>query len=339
MFKGNLNYRQLFLLACLIAVLLLSIILIGPYLITIIFAILAAHFWQPVVNKTRKVIGDKLSNFVSFILFTLLIILPATLIVALIATQISTIVADIDLPDAEGVFQTISSSANSVLTTLPIQVDTVSPQEIKSATRNALTSLPQLVLPVSNFLISSVTHTILFLIVFGSVSQKYEQFINYIIKVSPLDEKHTQDYLEAIWNISKQVFKGTVLVGIIQGIIALIAFLILQVEYSFFWAVLTTITAILPVGAGFILFPLGLFYILTGEAVKGVIILALGFILVNLVDNILRPRLAAQNSVLPQAVILIGILGGLYMFGIAGVLIGPLVLTVTKVSLDMASKH
>jgi predicted PurR-regulated permease PerM len=71
--------------------------------------------------------------------------------------------------------------------------------------------------------------------------------------------------------------------------------------------------------------PAAAILIFTGEAVKGIILLVGGSVLIGLADNILRPLLVGRDTQMPDYLILVSTLGGLTVFGLSGVVIGPVI--------------
>lgn len=259
------------------------------------------------------------------------------LLALLIYNEIYQISTTINLPESAEAFEVISNQINSFLSSLPGE-PSVSETNLRDSFNEVLNRIPSLFIPVSNYLLNLTTHTIIFIILFSSVLSGYKTLIKYIIQASPLSKKSTERFLDGVWTTSQDVMKSTVLVGIIQGVLTFIALVVLQIDLAFFWSILTTVAAILPIGGGFILFPISLILLITGEITKAIILFIFTFILVNIIDSILRPTLLSDKSVLPQVVTLLGILGGIISFGIVGILIGPIILTVLKISIDLAAE-
>lgn len=86
-----------------------------------------------------------------------------------------------------------------------------------------------------------------------------------------------------------------------------------------------TLLSLLPaVGAALIWFPAAIYLYGVGEPVKATILLAYGFTVISLVDNLLRPILVGRDTKLPDYLVLFSTVGGLILFGISGFAMGPL---------------
>jgi predicted PurR-regulated permease PerM len=118
--------------------------------------------------------------------------------------------------------------------------------------------------------------------------------------------------------------KGTVLVGLAQGFLGGLLFWAVGIEAAVFWGVVMTVLSFLPVfGASLIWIPAAIILMATGSLIKGIVLLAAGVVLISLADNLLRPILVGRETRLPDYIILVSTLGGISLFGISGLVIGP----------------
>jgi predicted PurR-regulated permease PerM len=110
-----------------------------------------------------------------------------------------------------------------------------------------------------------------------------------------------------------------------QGLVATLTYVAIGVPRALLLGPLTAVCAIVPVvGTGLVWLPLAAELFATGQYWKGAVVLAVG-VVVGLLDNVLRPTLARYGRLrLPAFVVLVSMLGGIAVFGVAGVLLGPL---------------
>ena len=96
------------------------------------------------------------------------------------------------------------------------------------------------------------------------------------------------------------------------------------------------ILAMLPfIGAAFIWFPASLFKLASGETTNGIGLLLYGLFIVSTIDNIIRPKIIGSRSKVHPSLILIGALGGIKLFGLIGIVVGPLILAILTVFFDL----
>ncbi len=142
----------------------------------------------------------------------------------------------------------------------------------------------------------------------------------------PLDENLARHLGGRFAAVARATLKGTFLIGAIQGAIGGLAFWALDLRGPVLWGVVMALFSLLPaVGPAIVWIPAAIMLMATGAWVKGLILVAIGSVVIGLVDNLLRPVLVGRDAGLPDYIILLATLGGISMFGLSGVLIGPIV--------------
>ena len=126
--------------------------------------------------------------------------------------------------------------------------------------------------------------------------------------------------------MSRATIKGTLVVGIVQGAIGGIAFAVLGIGAPVLWGTIMALLSILPaVGTALVWLPAAIFLIVSGQIFGGIALILVGVFVIGLVDNLLRPLLVGRDTRLPDYLILLATLGGLAGFGLAGIIIGPII--------------
>ncbi|MEP9380369.1 AI-2E family transporter [Aquabacter sp. CN5-332] len=147
-----------------------------------------------------------------------------------------------------------------------------------------------------------------------------------IRKTSPLSPHHTESILGKFSEVLQATVKGNVIIAIIQGAIGGVAFWLLGIKGALLWGVLMAMLSLVPaVGAFLVWGPAAAYLLLSGEYLRGAILLGVGMFVIGLIDNILRPPLVGKGTRLPDYVVLVSTLGGLSLFGVNGFVIGPLI--------------
>lgn len=143
---------------------------------------------------------------------------------------------------------------------------------------------------------------------------------------SPLDKRHTDHILGKFAEVVQATVRGNVIIAGVQGMIGGIAFGLLGIQGALLWGVLMAVLSLLPaVGAFLVWGPASVWLLVSGQYLKGAILLAIGLLVISTIDNLLRPRLVGMGTRLPDYVVLVSTLGGLALFGMNGFVIGPLV--------------
>lgn len=142
--------------------------------------------------------------------------------------------------------------------------------------------------------------------------------------------------------ILRALMFGYFTIALLQGVLGAVGFWVVGLPSPLFWGLLMTFLALIPyLGTGLIWGPAAIILFIDGILtdstalmMKGIGLFLYGLIVVSSVDNILRPKLISDRAKIHPLTILVGILGGIILFGAIGILIGPLILSLTTVILD-----
>ena len=147
-----------------------------------------------------------------------------------------------------------------------------------------------------------------------------------LIRMLPLGDARERQLLAKFAEVSAATIKGTLVVGLVQGALGGGLFWILGIPAPVFWGTLMAVLSVLPaVGPGLVWGPAAIILLGLGEIVKGVVLIAAGVIIIGLVDNVLRPILVGRDTQMPDYLVLLSTLGGLTVFGVSGLVIGPVI--------------
>lgn len=152
-----------------------------------------------------------------------------------------------------------------------------------------------------------------------------ELLVQLLIRAMPLGDEREHLLLAKFAEVTRATVKGNLVVAVTQGTLGGLIFWILGLPAPLLWGVAMSILSLLPaVGAALIWFPAALYLYASGEMVKATVLLLFGSLVIGLVDNLLRPILVGRDTKLPDYLVLFSTVGGLFMFGISGFAIGPL---------------
>src|SRR4029077_15377512 len=147
-----------------------------------------------------------------------------------------------------------------------------------------------------------------------------------IFYYTPLSDEDETRMLTQFASITRATVKGTLVIGIIQGALSGIAFWVAGIEGAALWGTIMTILSIIPgIGAALVWVPAVIILFLTGQHLTATLLAAWCAAVVGTVDNFLRPVLVGRDAKMPDLLILIGTLGGLFLFGLIGFIVGPIV--------------
>lgn len=305
--------------------------MIHQFLMAIFMAGLFSAMVTPLHNLLSKKLGNRetLASIITVLGIVLLILTPLAILITLVVTQAISI--------GQSVTPWVQSFINEP-TTLTVYLEKIPfYQEMLPYRDFIVQKAGELVGTVSTFLIDSLTAFTKVSIdaIFSSIIMLYVMFyfltmgdvlLKKILFFLPLDDLSEQRLLNRFTSVTRATIKGTLIIGIMQGTICGMAFAIAGIEGPVFWGSLMAVTSIIPAfGTAIIWFPALIILALSGKF-TGVVILAVlcGAVAGNL-DNIVRPRLVGKDTEMHDLFVLFGTLGGISMFGLLGIIIGPIV--------------
>lgn len=167
-----------------------------------------------------------------------------------------------------------------------------------------------------------------------------KEFIRVLIKISPLPEVEDEVILRRLTQAVRSVVVGTVLIALIQGTLAAIGFTIFGVPQAVLWGTIAAVGALIP-GAGtmVVTVPAVIYLFMTGETGSALGLLLWGATVVGTIDNFLGPYLMSRGSNLHPFITLIAVLGGMALFGPIGFIIGPVIMNLFIVLLEVYHQY
>ena len=128
---------------------------------------------------------------------------------------------------------------------------------------------------------------------------------------------------------------GVVFIAMLQGVLGGLAFWILGLPSPILWGVVMTFVCMVPVAGSFLVWlPPSIYFALTGHWTRATLLTIWGVLVISTIDNFLRPKLIGGRTRLHELFVFFAVLGGLRVFGVLGIVLGPVVLATTLALLD-----
>jgi predicted PurR-regulated permease PerM len=177
---------------------------------------------------------------------------------------------------------------------------------------------------IMNFVISFFMMVIV--IFFLLIDQ--ERFISYILDLSPLPDQQERQLFRKFEEIAKAVLVGNGLCGLLQGFLGGAAFMLLGINSPILWGGVMAILAFLPIfGIGLVLVPAAIILFLKGSVGVGIFMLIFYVTLSFSVEYFLKPWMVGERVKMHTLLVFLSILGGLSVYGVLGIIYGPLIVT------------
>lgn len=156
-----------------------------------------------------------------------------------------------------------------------------------------------------------------------------EKIYTFVYQTAPLEDSNKVSIFRIINDTFSAVIRGQILTSITQAIVAGITFALLGIPAPIFFAVATFLISMIPImGAQAIWLPLTIYLFVTHHTIKGVILAIVGVFGISLIDNIMKPAIIGEKTKLPYFLLFFGILGGMKVYGLIGIFLAPVILSI-----------
>ena len=310
---------------------LLFVTLIIDFILPIFWAIVLAVLFSPInqylENKINK---PALTSLCTIVIISFIVLAPCFFVLTAVAEETLTIIRAIENGEIN-----LDKFLISISQLLPTLTDRLS--VLGYDTNTLIGQLNNIVLGTSQYALSLIMSTgenILKFLLLAFVMiyllffflKDGNQIITKCVNAFPLEDNQERFLIEKFNTVTKATVKGTILVGVAQGIIGGVIFALLGIKAAVLWGVLMAFFSILPsIGTAIIWFPAACMLFFSGAWLKASILLLAGFFIIGLVDNFLRPYLVGKETKLPDYLILLTTLGGVSLVGLSGFIVGPII--------------
>ncbi len=330
------DFQKYILLICFALAALLAYLVVRPYLIVILTSIIIAYIFYPVyLWLYRKVKVKNIAALIVLLIVIIIVAVPVFVIANALIREVTSLYVSYRQSIAEGAL--LETGEVSILDTINIYLSGIlSEAYIARSVENFSSAI---ISKVSGFVMSVPKMLFNFFIVLFLVFFMLKDGQQALLKLKdylPLKKNYNEKISHKLSSTTRAIIFGHFLTAVIQGICATIGFYIFGVTSPLFWGLVTTVACMIPfVGAPVVWIPLGLVRIITGIAAShtpdifiGIGILIYGAVVISTIDDIVKPKIIGSQAKVHPAVILIGVLGGISLFGVIGIVAGPLVLSV-----------
>jgi len=333
-----LAYRRTITIIAVIVVLYLSFLIIKPFLVAIIGAAVLAYlsypFYKALAGKIPSFLrGESVAAVITVLLIILFVLVPTVFITGVLAKELKDgyvfVRQVIDQPGFTLALPSAISRQLGDISTFKEPLLNLASQSI-GWLQHAVRGLPGAFL--------SIFITIFSIYFFLKGGPDIYRFLKELL---PLPGERYKEIFRRFDDLARGMIMGQIVVGIVQGGLAWLAYYYLGVSNPVLWAFLTAIISVIPLlGASLVWFPISLYlfatgYYVTGDPWKGIALFIYGFFLISTIDNILKPKIVGDHARVHPLIILFGILGGIQLMGLPGILIGPLVLALFDVVMSI----
>lgn len=328
------TFRTAFVLILVLAVTALFVAVTWPFLKPLLLGAMLAGLCRPLYSWVKRLVGGRRSLAATLTLVILFVLVagPVSAFVGVVVAQ-AIHVSDQAIPWVQQHFGAASTlnAHDWLVQRFPALAPYVPEQTqileslgrvAKSAGSFLVVGATQLTAGTASFLLD------LFVMLYAMFFffRDGPRIIEKIFYFMPLTSKDEGLLLERLSSVTRATIKGTLVIGIIQGTLAGLGFWAAGIDGAAFWGTVMTVLSVVPgIGAALIWVPAVIYLFISGQTLTATLLLAWCAAVVGTVDNLLRPALVGKDAKMPDLLILIGTLGGLFLFGPIGFIVGPIV--------------
>ncbi|THB77086.1 MAG: AI-2E family transporter [Desulfobulbaceae bacterium] len=154
------------------------------------------------------------------------------------------------------------------------------------------------------------------------------KLVSFIIRLSPLPDDEDRLLVDKFEEIASAILKGNGICGIIQGILGGSIFSILGLSSPILWGCIMAVLAFLPIfGIGLVMIPAAIILAFNDRITAGIFLFIFYLILSLSVEYLLKPKLVGDQVQMHTLLVFLSIIGGLSVYGVLGIIYGPLIIT------------
>ncbi|HZP01528.1 MAG TPA: AI-2E family transporter [Terriglobia bacterium] len=338
------DYGRISILIILVVVVYLTVRILEPFIVALLWAVVLATVFYPVFNRlSHQIHRPRLASIVTCLLLTVLIMIPLLIFLVVLANESVNAYRMLDARLKAGGLESIRAlpkSGHYQWLLGKMQALGLGAPDLSSVAVRA-------VQVVSTFLVSNSTRVLsgFTSFIFNALLMLFALYYFLLRGPAILDAFRelvglSPEYMERITGKFKGIavasFGGALLTAALQGVLGGIIFFIFGLSSPLLWGAMMGLLSLVPVvGTALIWVPVTVYYFLSGSYVRGLIFLTVCAAGVGSVDNIVKPYVMRRGVEIDTLWIFLSIMGGIGVFGILGFILGPFIFTLLLVMIDI----
>jgi predicted PurR-regulated permease PerM len=310
----------------------------SPFISAIALSAIIATICYPIYKRILKITPRKnksIAALVTTLLALVLVILPVIFVSSLVVGEVLS------------AYQTLTEDSELTIEGTVNQVE----DAIKTYIPDFELNLTDQVRQIAEWFTGNITQifagtlSTLFIFTISLIGSFYffrdgKEFLQLLIRISPLPDKEDHIIFKRMAQAVRSVATGTLLVAMIQGVLVAIGFSFVGFDRVILWGSIAAVFAVIPgIGTSLIMFPAIFWLLYDGQLMSAIILAAWHLLVVGMADNVIGPYLMSRGNNLHPFIILIAVLGGISLFGPIGFIVGPVIVTLFIVLLEIYSQY
>ena len=305
--------------------------MIWGFLLAVVMAAIFSGLANPLFTRLLRLLGGRKSvaALATLVVVILVVVTPLVLIADIVATEALQI-SETATPMVESFIEE-ANQPDASLDWIPFW------DQLEPYREQITKKLGEIAGAVSAFIVNSLSSAAqgtmeFFLNIFIMLYSMFfflmggREILDQVMRLFPLEATDKELLLDKFVSVSRATIKGTLVIGIVQGGLAGLAFAVVGIKGAVFWGTVMAVLSIIPgIGTALVWVPAVGFLFATGQIVPAVGLLLWCAIVVGTADNVLRPLLVGKDTEMPDLMVMLSTFGGLALFGAIGLVIGPVI--------------
>jgi predicted PurR-regulated permease PerM len=302
--------------------------LLEPFLAPLAWAAVLVVFCHPWHARLQARWGKTRTAALSTFVVTCLIIAPSLFIMTACIRQGTLAITDLESALASGNLPRLQRAWEWAQQHLLGQPPSDLTDLAKQTTTWAAGILASQVGAVLRNVILRIVDLIVTLFAMFFLFRDADLIMDMVRRMLPFDELHRERMITEARDLVHATVTSSLVVAATQGLLGGLAFAVLAIDAPVFWGTMMAFFALLPFAGTWVIWaPAAMWLIISGEVGRGLILVGLGAGVVATVDNFLRPALLSGRTQLNGLLVFISLLGGLALFGLLGLVLGPIIVS------------
>lgn len=305
-----------------------------PFFGAILWALVAAIVFKPVHRRLAGMMPRRHTTpaLITLILLIAIVIIPAVMLGSLLIDQAISIYNSIETRQLD-LIKLMRDVQNGLPDWMQDALSRISPKDVAALQGRLASTLTDAVklgagqaVSVGQGALSFVMQLGIMLYLAFFLIRDGDLLTRKISHRLPMDRHKRRDLFNKFTTVIRATVKGSFVVAIVQGTLGGIIFAVLGINAALLWGVIMGMFSLVPaIGTGIVWLPVSIYLLATGQQWQAFVLAGFGVLVIGMVDNVLRPILVGKDTRMPDWVVLIATLGGLSVFGMNGVVVGPVI--------------
>jgi predicted PurR-regulated permease PerM len=309
--------------------------LIRPFLPIIVLALVVTGLFNPINRRLRNIVSDSIASIITCTIIFFVLFVPIVLFAGILSKE------------AYGLYLMAKGAVSSdhvkmffensqILERLNVFLSTFQIKLTGVELHRAFSELGKFVglflfrqtNSIASNILAFLANFFFMLIIIYFLLIDGPKLISFIIDLSPLPKAQDEKLIFKFKEIANAILIVNGLGGLIQGTLGGMVWFIFGLNSPFLWGVIMGLLAFLPIlGIGMVFIPAALYLVLKGQIAAGVFFFIFYLVLSFGIEYFLKPRIVGQRAKMHTLLVFLSIIGGLKLFGMLGIIYGPLVVT------------